>query len=603
MNIHPPEKHKDIAILYTLIPYFFKYKVRLIGGIVFVVLSNFFAILTPQLISFMIDKAMGIKALPSVTYNFLVHWIIIKCESLPVFSMLTWTGITILIVAIIRGVFMYFMRQTLIVMSRYIEYDQKSDLYKKYMELDMSFHQTKSTGDLMSRISEDVSRVRMMIGPSVMYVFNMLSIISFATYYMLMHSVQLTVYVLIPLPLMAYLIYTVNTKVNERTTEVQESLSTITSFARNVFAGIRVVKSFGKEHIITAQLDKHIENHKLKNLRLSHIESVFMPTIGAIMGLTIVLNVFIGSIFVIKQELSLGILTEFMIYLNMLIFPFASMGWVSNLIQRAIVSQRRIQALLTQQSSIKTSNNITPAFAKEIRFSKVSFQYPDKQTMALRNVSFAIKVGTKVGIVGEVGSGKSTLIDLLLRLYDCNTGVIAIDKTPLSSIPLPYLRKQIAVVQQDVLLFSGSILDNIRLADPSISEEKAKQLLACVALDKDITNFEKKEHTIIGEKGITLSGGQKQRLTIARALARPAAVLILDDCFSSIDIQTEEQIIQYIEEHCLFKTIILISHRYRMMPKMDDIFVFHNNKLVEKGTHKTLLKNKSYYYNLYKSNA
>lgn len=601
---------KELA---TLNVYFRKYRGRLLLGLLFVFLSNYFGILAPQITGYVVDQVEVRMGQPSsgpeakvpgkAFYDPLVETFIrtMDVEHRPFSSLVLWCGILLLSVALLRGFFMFLMRQTLIVMSRHIEYDQKRELYDHYQRLDAAFYKANRTGDLMSRISEDVSRVRMYTGPSVMYLTNLTVLIGFSLFYMFRENAMLTLYVLSPLPILAAAIYYVNNVINRRSERIQAQLSDITIHAQESYSGIRVIKSFGQESAMSGFFRHHAEDYRHSTLGLAMVEAVYFPSIGLLIGLSTLLTIFMGGIYQLNQQVSSGTIAEFVVYINMLTFPVSAIGWVASMIQRAAASQKRINEFLNTEPKVKDplGPSRVPDF-HEIRFEEVSFTYPNTGIRAITDFNLTVKRGEKVAIIGKTGSGKSTIAQLLLRHFDPTSGTIHLDGTDLRQFKLQSIRDGISYVPQDTFLFSASIAQNIRFGDPDADDQKIRNAARRAAIDAEIEAFPDGYATRVGERGVNLSGGQKQRISIARALCRQAPVLIFDDCLSAVDAATEHRILAGLKEALTDRTAIIITHRIFSLLEFDRVLVLEDGKIVESGTHDQLLALQGYYNALHR---
>jgi len=498
---------------------------------------------------------------------------------------------------------MFLMRQTIIVMSRHIEYDQKNEVFQHYQQLDTSFYKTHSTGDLMSRMAEDVARVRMFTGPAIMYLINLVALISLSLFYMLKKDVELTVYVLAPLPILAITIYYVNSIINKRSERIQALLANLTTNAQESYSGIRVIKSFVQEKAMFGFFDKNSEEYKKNAIGLSKVESLYFPSMALLIGLSTLLTIMIGGYYYINyglDRMSLGTITEFVIYINMLTFPVSAIGWTASMIQRAAASQKRLNEFLDTKPVISDQ-----PLAKKIKvdgnieFSNVDFTYSHTGIEALKNFSLSIKKGEKVAIIGRTGSGKSTVAQLLLRMYDTTNGAIELEGTDIREIDIRSLREQISYVPQDVFLFSDSVANNISFGMKDGSMLQVEKAALQASVHKDILGFGEKYETMIGERGVTLSGGQKQRISIARALIKDHGLVIFDDCLSAVDTKTENEIIGNLYEYLENRTAIIITHRIFSLFHFDKIVVIEDGTIVEKGTHEELLNLNGFYTELY----
>ena len=605
--------------LKALNKYFWKYRVRLGIGALFIIISNYFAVLVPQVTRFIIDHVQKnidatqgvvrpVTTKPDREYDFFVlkfiKWVEINySQSSDLSKIVILCGITILLLALLRGFFMFLMRQTIIVMSRHIEYDQKNEVFQHYQQLDTSFYKTHSTGDLMSRMAEDVARVRMFTGPAIMYLINLVALISLSLFYMLKKDVELTVYVLAPLPILAITIYYVNSIINKRSERIQALLANLTTNAQESYSGIRVIKSFVQEKAMFGFFDKNSEEYKKNAIGLSRVESLYFPSMALLIGLSTLLTIMIGGYYYINyglDRMSLGTITEFVIYINMLTFPVSAIGWTASMIQRAAASQKRLNEFLDTKPAIYDQPLVRKIKIEgNIEFSNVDFTYSHTGIEALKNFSLSIKKGEKVAIIGRTGSGKSTVAQLLLRMYDTTNGVIDLEGTDIREIDIRSLREQISYVPQDVFLFSDSVANNISFGMKDGSIMKVEKAAMQASVHKDILGFGEKYETMIGERGVTLSGGQKQRISIARALIKDHGLVIFDDCLSAVDTKTENEIIGNLYEYLENRTAIIITHRIFSLFHFDKIVVIEDGKIVEKGTHEELLNLNGFYTELY----
>jgi ATP-binding cassette subfamily B protein len=575
--------------------YLLKYKTSLFLGTFFIIVANFFSIVPAVLVRYSFNL---LQRTFDVYRNF--EHFVLQDETYSLFAgSILIVGVLILISALLRGVFMFFMRQTIIVMSRKAEYDLKNEIYQHYQELPLSFYRRNNTGDLMNRISEDVSRVRMYLGPAIMYGINLITLFLMVIPFMFSINPKLTLYSLIPLPLLSVSIYFVNNIINRRSEEIQKSLSSLSTFVQEAFSGIRVIKSFGRETDVARNFDTESNIYKHKSLRLVMVDSLFFPLIMGLIGLSVILTVYIGSVEVFNGAVTTGNIAEFIIYVNMLTWPVASLGWITSIIQRAAASQKRINEFLNVRTDIISDDNIEKEINGKIVFEKVSFTYPDSGIKALNNVSFEVNPGESIAIIGTTGSGKSTIANLICRMYDVSTGSIYIDENNIRKYELASLRSQVGYVPQDVFLFSDTIKNNIAFANLNMSEEAVRKAAEDADVLQNIEDFPMGFETVLGERGITLSGGQKQRVSIARAIAMNPKILILDDSLSAVDTKTENQILNSMARIMKDRTSVIISHRVSSAKLADHIIVLDDGNIVEKGTHDELIDKKGVYHELY----
>lgn len=575
--------------------YLLKYKGYLLLGILFTIISNIFVIIPAQLVRIAIDYVVE-----SFAYYQVFSEGALSIQARSAFLKFIFIfGVLILIMALLRGFFLFLIRQTIIIMSRLIEFDMKNEIFDHYQKLPLSFYRRSSTGDLMARITEDVSRVRMYLGPAIMYGLNLIVLFPLVIGYMLSVNVELTLYSLLPLPVLSISIYFVNNMINERSEKIQRSLSGLSTFTQEAFSGIRVLKAFVREDDSANDFKKASEDYKDKSIRLTLVQSLFYPLILALIGISTILTVYMGGMQVIDGTIGYGVIAEFILYVNMLTWPVTSLGWVTSIIQRAAASQQRINEFLDEKNDILSTDNLDVLIKGDINVKNVSFVYPDSGIKALQDVSFSINAGESLAIIGTTGSGKSTIANLLMRMYDVSSGQIDIDSRAIQVYDTASLRKQIGFVPQDVFLFSDTIANNIGFGldeyPPSQIEKAAKD----ADVYDNIIDFPKGFETKLGERGITLSGGQKQRVSIARAIAKEPSILLLDDCLSAVDTKTENSILNALKKIMYNRTSIIISHRVSSAKLADKIIVLDDGKMVEQGSHEYLMEKKGVYAELY----
>jgi len=604
--------------------YLWKYKWRLIFGFVFIVASNLFGVYAPRIIREAFDLIQnsinqynsgnidtGALQIPE-TIRHLFEWFKMDLQSFmtvnsaeDLASLITklsvMLGALYLVVALLKGLFLFFTRQTVIIMSRLIEFDLKNEVFDHYQSLSLAFYKRNNTGDLMNRISEDVTKVRMYLGPAIMYTINLVVLSVLAISFMLMVNVELTLYVLLPLPVLSISIYYVSSLINKRSEEVQRQQSALSTMVQEAFSGIRVLKAFNRQRSSQVNFEKACNTYKVLSLRQVKVDALFMPSIILLIGLSTIITIYVGGIKAIEGEITIGNIAEFVIYVNMLTWPFASVGWVTSLVQQAAASQERINEFLHTEPEIVNQSDAQDQIVGKIAFRNVAFTYPDSGIEALKEISFTINQGETLAILGRTGSGKSTIANLICRNFDPSSGEIQIDNKPISQINLNSLRSNIGYVPQDVFLFSETIANNIGfgLEDEEFSENVIRKAAANAHVLHNIESFPKEFETILGERGINLSGGQKQRVSIARAIAPNPQILIFDDCLSAVDTETEEIILNNLRGIMKNKTTILISHRVSTVEQADQILFIDEGRIVETGTHKELLEHNGAYADLY----
>ena len=560
--------------------FLWKYKATLLLGLVFIVLTNIFAIYPAEFVRNALDSLIE-KLNNQENEN--ISLVLLKYGGL------------IVLFAILKGIFLYMTRQTIIVMSRKIEFDLKNEVFDHYQKLSIGFYKINKTGDLMNRITEDITKVRMYLGPAIMYSINLSVLFSLVIYKMFAVSKILSIFVLFPLPLLAISVYFVSNRINKKSERVQAQLSTVTSISQESFSGIRIIKSFTNEENTLKVFFNSCKEYTSRQIELIKIEAMFIPLIITLIGISTVLTIYIGGLEVFKGNITTGNIAEFIIYVNMLAWPVASVGWVTSLIQRASASQERINEFLKNVPEIKNINEVKTNLNSDIIFNRVSLVYSDTNIRALDNVNFKILNNKQIGIFGKTGSGKTSIVNLICRLYDVSSGNIKINDLNLKNIDLNHLRSSIGYVPQDGYLFSGTIRENIGFSSNNINNNEIEIAAKKAEMIDEINSFPDKFETVVGERGVQLSGGQRQRLAIARVFYKKPEIYIFDDCLSAVDANKEQKILENLKKETNSKTTIIISHRISTLEKSDNIIVMDEGKIIEEGTHSELLSNDSFY--------
>ena len=567
--------------------YFIKYKYSFLIGIVITIVAQIFSLFTPKLISKSFTIIEAFAKDKTVSKSFIQEELISNI-------------LLIIATTIIAGFLTFLMRQTLIVMSRHIEFDLKNEVFQQYENLSQNFYKQNRTGDLMNRISEDVSKVRMYVGPAVMYTINTVIRFTIVIVYMFNVSPRLTLYTLLPLPLLSYAIFKISSEINIRSTVFQQYLSKVSSFTQEIFSGIRVIKAYSLEDQHQNNMIDLANESKSKSLSLARIQALFGPLMLALIGISNLVVIYFGGLMYINGTIkSIGTIAEFILYVNMLTWPVASLGWVSSMVQEAEASQKRINEFLKIVPEIQNKNPEQSIINGAISFENVSYTYEDTNIKALQNVSFTVHEGETLAILGKTGSGKSTIISLISRLYDVTDGRITIDEKEISTVNLYDLRNSIGIVPQDAFLFSDSIRNNIKFGKENATDNEVKAAAMSAVVHDNIVGFNKQYDTILGERGITLSGGQKQRVSIARAIIKNPKILLFDDCLSAVDTETEEAILNNLEDICKNKTTIIVSHRVSSAKNADRIIILDEGRIIEQGSHNQLINHEGYYADLY----
>ena len=566
--------------------YFYKYRYRLIFGVIITIIAKIFALFTPRLVGASINVVSD-RLDGAITED------VFRSELM--INILYLVG-----AAVFAGLFTFLMRQTIINVSRYIEFDLKNEIYQHYQVLSLNFYKSNRTGDLMNRISEDVGKVRMYVGPALMYTINTITLFAVALIYMTSAAPKLTLYTLLPLPFLSVAIYNLSRLINKRSTIVQQSLSTLSTYSQETFSGISVIKSYGIEPRTNIGFEDLSNENRQKQINLTKVQALFFPLMILLIGISNIIVIYIGGMQYMSGEIEkIGTIAEFIIYVNMLTWPVATVGWVTSLVQQAEASQERINEFLKTKPDIENKASELTPIKGDIEFKNVSFVYPDTNIEALKNVSFTVKSGKTLAILGKTGSGKSTILDLIGRLYDINHGAILVDDIIISDLNLYSLRESIGYVPQDAFLFSDSIENNIKFGKEDATDEEVIEAAKNAGVHKNIIGFNKGYDTILGERGITLSGGQKQRVSIARAIIKKPDILLFDDCLSAVDTETEEKILKNLVKLTKGKTTIIVSHRVSSAKNADHIIVLDDGKIIESGSHESLINSEGYYEELY----
>ena len=564
--------------------YFYKYKGHLVTGVIITIVARIFLLFTPRYVREIFEiienkSGLSVNTIRKELFEAILY---------------------IVGAAVLAGIFTFFMRQTIINISRYIEYDLKNEIYAQYQKLSLNFYKKNRTGDLMNRISEDVSRVRMYAGPAIMYSINTITLFVIALIFMFNQAPLLTLYTVFPLPILSVIIYKLSKEIHKRSTVVQQYLSKLSTYTQESFSGISVIKAYGIEPKITYDFDNLSNESKEKQLHLVKVQAFFFPMMILLIGVSNLLVIYIGGMQYINGEIdSLGTIAEFIIYVNMLTWPVATVGWVTSIVQQAEASQKRINEFLKLEPEIKNTVQVPTEITGDITFDNVSFTYDDTNITALKNVSFKIKQGETLAILGKTGSGKSTILDLIGRLYDVTEGQIAVNGKSINQHNLSTLRAHIGYVPQDAFLFSDSIKNNIKFGKENATDDEVIAAAKLAQVHKNIAKFSKGYNTVLGERGITLSGGQKQRVSIARAIIKSPKILLFDDCLSAVDTETEEKILKNLFKISKEKTTIIVSHRVSSAKNADNIIVLEDGKILQQGNHKALIQQEGYYKNLY----
>lgn len=584
--------------LFSLNPYLWRYRRHLLLGILFIVMSNLFAVYPAQIVRGAINMVGDVLRFYQLFEGYALAQDI---RELLIESVFLFGGL-VLGMALLRGVFLFLTRQTIIVMSRLIEYDLRNDLYDHFQELSLSFYRRNRTGDLMARITEDVSRVRMYLGPGIMYSINTITLLVVVIMAMLSVNVELTLYAMLPLPVLSYLIYRVESIIQQRSERIQVQLSHLTTISQEIFSGIRVIKAYVKERFSGDRFATEAEVYKEKSLHLAKVDALFFPMVVFLVGMSVVLTVWVGGEKVINSQLTIGNIAEFIIYINLLTWPVIAVGWITTMIQRAAASQVRLNELLKERSELSFPSQDSTVSQANLQFDAVSYTYPDTGIRALKDVSFTLKPGQKLGIVGPTGSGKSTLCALMPRLLDPMLGEVLLDGRPLGEYSKQSLRSAIGYAPQDVFLFSDTIHDNIAFGRPDANTELVQEAARWSSIHDNIVDFPEGYETLVGERGVTLSGGQKQRISIARAWVRHPKLLLLDDVLSAVDTRTEDAILSALRAYRTNNpevAVVMVAHRLSCVQDSDLILVLEDGQITERGTHGQLIEKGGYYARIY----
>ena len=566
--------------------YFYKYRFRLIIGILITIASKIFVLFTPRLTRESVD------VIDQYMKGHITDVAIVRTE-------LVENIVLIIGAALLTGLLTFFMRQTIINVSRYVEFDLKNEVYQQYQKLSLGFYKKNRTGDLMNRITEDVGKVRMYAGPAIMYSINTITLFIVSLTYMYNQAPRLTLYTVLPLPILSVIIYKVSKAIHKRSTVVQQYLSKLSTFTQESFSGISVIKAYGIEQQTFKDFNKLAEDSKQKKLHLVSIQAWFFPMMILLIGISNLIVIYIGGTMYVEGKITIGTILEFIIYVNMLTWPVATVGWVTSIVQEAEASQTRINEFLKTPLDIRNTTNEAQDIKGNIEFKNVSFTYEDTNIEALKNISFSIKKGETLAIIGKTGSGKSTILDLIGRLYDITSGALYIDNTSIDAINLSSLRSAIGYVPQDAFLFSDTIKNNILFGKDNATQDELIKAATMADVHKNIIDFNHGYDTILGERGITLSGGQKQRVSIARAIIKSPDILLFDDCLSAVDTETEEKILNNLKTVTKGKTTVIVSHRISSAKNADRILILEDGEIVQQGTHDFLINQKGYYQELY----